>query len=217
MARFLPRLLGRHLLAAYRDIFFKPQWFLALRRGSQAGPFRFSGFTPLYPPKTQGWADPFPFVHDGRLYLFIEEIDQATGLGSLAVMTLDLRTGHACYGNAGHPAPLHIATDGTITPLPLRGTIIGLEGFQPFPSGTVTFAPGDKLVTISDGLPDRLDASGKFFGDTRVLDVLRANHTLPIGELLASLRQAAEDFCAGTPPRDDVSILGLEYVHPKPL
>ena len=86
MARFLPRLLGRHLLAAYRDIFFKPQWFLALRRGSQAGPFQFSGFTPLYPPKTQGWADPFPFVHDGRLYLFIEQIDQATGLGSLAVM-----------------------------------------------------------------------------------------------------------------------------------
>ncbi|MGD9609326.1 MAG: SpoIIE family protein phosphatase [Desulfovibrionaceae bacterium] len=132
-------------------------------------------------------------------------------------MALDLRTGHACYGNAGHPAPLHIAADGTITPLPLRGTIIGLEGFQPFPSGTVTFAPGDKLVTISDGLPDRLDETGKFFGEALVLDVLRANHTLPIGELLASLRQAAEDFCAGTPPRDDVSILGLEFVHPKPL
>lgn len=87
MVRFLPRLLGRHVLAAYRDIFFKPQWFLALRRNSQAGPFRFSGFTPLYPPKTKGWADPFPILHEGRLSLFVEEIDQKTGLGSIAVMT----------------------------------------------------------------------------------------------------------------------------------
>lgn len=130
-------------------------------------------------------------------------------------MTIDLRTGFARYGNAGHPPPLRITPSGCIEALTLRGTIIGLEGFQPFPSGELVFAPGDKLVMISDGLADRLDPSGAFFGDDRVINVLRQNARLPIADLLAALRQAAESFCTGTPPRDDVSILGVEFVHPK--
>ena len=130
-------------------------------------------------------------------------------------MTIDLRSGAARYGNAGHPPPLHIAADGRIEPLPLRGTIIGLEGFQPFTSGELTFAPGDKLVTVSDGLADRLNPAGVFFGDRRVLDVIREHVRQPVAELLAAMRQAAEAFCAGTPPRDDVSILGVEFLHPK--
>lgn len=130
-------------------------------------------------------------------------------------MTIDLRTGEAQYGNAGHPPPLRISWDGGIEPLELRGTIIGLEGFQPFPSGKLTFAPGDKLVTISDGLPDRLDPKGDFFGDKRVLDTVCRCARSPIAELLAALRQEAETFSAGAPPRDDVSILGVEFLHPK--
>jgi len=130
-------------------------------------------------------------------------------------MTIDLRSGTARYGNAGHPPPWRITAEGRIEPLTLRGTIIGLEGFQPFPSGELLLAPGDKLVMVSDGLPDRLDPSGEFFGEKRVLDVLRQNAKRPVADLLTALRQAAETFCAGTPPRDDVSILGVEFLHPK--
>jgi PAS domain S-box-containing protein len=130
-------------------------------------------------------------------------------------MTIDLRTGHAQYGNAGHPPALRIAASGSIEPLALRGTIIGLEGFQPFPSGELTLHPGDKLVAVSDGLADRLDATGTFFGEARVQSVLRQNAQQPIADLLGALRQAVEDFCNGTPPRDDMSILGVEFVHPR--
>ncbi len=86
MLRFLPRLLGRHLRAAFRDIFFKPQWFLALRRGG-GDPFDPSGYEPLFPPGTRGWADPFPFIHQGAVHLFFEDIHPATGKRSIAVMT----------------------------------------------------------------------------------------------------------------------------------
>lgn len=132
-------------------------------------------------------------------------------------MTIDLRTGRAQYGNAGHPPALRIMADGGIASLDLRGTIIGLEGFLPFPSGSLVLAPGDKLVAVSDGLADRLDPEGRFYGDDRVLDVLRRNTQKPIGELLAVLRQSVEDFCQGTPPRDDMSVLGVEFVHPKTI
>lgn len=86
MLEFFPRLIGRHCLAACRDVFFRPQWFLALRR-EVGNPFDLHGFSPLFPPAPKSWADPFPFIHQGEMHLFIEEIDKASGLGSIAVMT----------------------------------------------------------------------------------------------------------------------------------
>jgi len=84
--RFLPRLARRAAAAAWRDVFFRPQWFLALRRDG-GDPFDLDGFTPVFPPDASGWADPFPFVHEGTTHLFFEDIDKDTGLGSIAVMT----------------------------------------------------------------------------------------------------------------------------------
>lgn len=141
--------------------------------------------------------------------------DKFSKFFTIFYMTIDLRSGAAHYGNAGHPPPLFIAADGRIEPLDQRGTIIGLEGFQPFSSNELSFCPGDKLVMVSDGLADRLDPSGAFFGEARVCNAIRENARRPVADLLTALRQAAETFCAGTPPRDDVSILGVEFLHPK--
>jgi hypothetical protein len=82
----LARLAGRYLAAAWRSVLYKPQWFLALRRGG-GDPFDPRGFAPLFPPDASGWADPFPFVHAGLTHLFFEHIHKDTGLGSIAVMT----------------------------------------------------------------------------------------------------------------------------------
>lgn len=130
-------------------------------------------------------------------------------------MALDLRTGHARYCNAGHPPPLRVTPDGVVAALPCRGTIVGLGGFQPFCAGGLTLAPGDKLVLVSDGLADTLDPDGVFFGEERTLEVLRRQAGRPVAEVLAALRRAAQVFCDGTPPRDDVSLLGVEFLRPK--
>ena len=130
-------------------------------------------------------------------------------------MAIDLRTGFARYGNAGHPPPLRISQAGDIEALPLGGTIIGLSGFNPFPAGELTFAPGDRLILVSDGLGDTLNPEGEFFGEERTLAVLREQAGRPLAEQLSTLRRTAEAFCAGAPPRDDVSMLGVEFVRPK--
>jgi hypothetical protein len=86
MLGILSRLAGRLLAAAWRSVLFRPQWFLGLRRGG-GDPFDPRGFTPLFPPDASGWADPFPFVHQGKTHLFFEHIHKDTGLGMIAVMT----------------------------------------------------------------------------------------------------------------------------------
>jgi len=46
-------------------------------------------FKPLMPPARYDWADPFLWMHDGRLYIFIEELPHATQRGHIACLELD--------------------------------------------------------------------------------------------------------------------------------
>lgn len=88
--RFFGGLAAFGLKRAWQDIFHRRQWHLALRPGNgdplRSG-FSIQRFTPVYPPKGLGWADPVVFVKDGRRWLFIEEIP-GQGKGVLSVMEL---------------------------------------------------------------------------------------------------------------------------------
>ncbi|UJX42847.1 SpoIIE family protein phosphatase [Desulfovibrio sp. JY] len=130
-------------------------------------------------------------------------------------MTLDLGTGRVRYSNAGHPPPYRLTPDGDIATLPERGTIIGLSGFLPFPAGEFSMAPGERLIVTSDGLADTVGPDGAFFGEDRIRSVLTREAKKPLEATLAAVRRAARDFCGDTPPRDDLSLLGLEFVRPR--
>ncbi|MFP5239390.1 MAG: hypothetical protein ACLGQW_06135, partial [Acidobacteriota bacterium] len=81
------------LTRAWQDILHRRQWFLAVRPGdgNPAAPgFATRPFTPLYPPKGTGWADPLFFSRGGRSWLFIEEIPPS-GRGVISVMDYDGR------------------------------------------------------------------------------------------------------------------------------
>ena len=47
--------------------------------------------------------------------------------------------------------------------------VIGLFDGTPFEEGSVTLAPGDFLLTFSDGVSEAMDSSGEEFGDERLL------------------------------------------------
>lgn len=76
-AAFAARFARWGLKRAINDLFMRRQWFLATRPGtgdpSRPG-FASDPFTPLHPPKGTGLADPFLFAHEGRDWLFVEEI-----------------------------------------------------------------------------------------------------------------------------------------------
>jgi len=86
--RFFGGLAAFGLKRAWQDIFHRRQWHLAVRPGDgdplRPG-FATEPFTPVYPPKGLGWADPIVFAKDGRNWLFIEEIP-GQGKGVLSVM-----------------------------------------------------------------------------------------------------------------------------------
>lgn len=75
---------ARHKLAHHE------QWFIELERtgtDNLTGTPRAS--KPLYPPPDRFWADPFLARHEGRTWLFVEEVFFADGKGHIAAMEID--------------------------------------------------------------------------------------------------------------------------------
>lgn len=67
------------------------QWLLGYQRTAGSSDLRQLSrqrFHLLVPPSDRAWADPFPVVHDGRSFLFVEEVFRRTGRGHISVMEL---------------------------------------------------------------------------------------------------------------------------------
>ncbi len=133
---------------------------------------------------------------------------------TIVYMVLELPTGLLTYANAGHPAPVAATPDGRLESLDERGTIIGLEGFAPFEETSRRLSPGEKVLLYSDGLVDFQNPAGEFFGEGRLLDLLAATAGRPVTEVVETAGKAIGRFGGQAKPRDDISLLGLEYLGP---
>jgi hypothetical protein len=67
---------------------------------------------------------------------------------------LDPATGEVTYADAGHGLTVVVRADGTAARLPALGLPLGVLDEPDREQGSVTLAPGDVLVTFSDGVLD---------------------------------------------------------------
>jgi PAS domain S-box-containing protein len=116
---------------------------------------------------------------------------------------------------AGHPLPLRLRQDGTVTaaaePQPLLGVIEDLELYEE----TVTLDPGDVLLCVTDGVTERREGT-RMLGDDGLADVLTTCTGLTAGAVAARIMRAVERF-ASDAPSDDMAILAMRVpeVHPE--
>ncbi|MHA6763195.1 SpoIIE family protein phosphatase [Streptacidiphilus sp. PAMC 29251] len=108
---------------------------------------------------------------------------------------------------AGHPLPLRLRPDGTVSaaavPQPLLGVMEDLELFEE----TVVLEPGDVLLCVTDGITERREGS-RMLGDDGLAEVLAGCTGLTAGAVAARVLRAVERF-APEPASDDMAILAL--------
>ena len=84
ISRFLTRHSPRLAKKAYRRLFGDEQWFLAVKAGPPLADSETTGRTPAaqwkvhHAPPGRFWADPFPIVVDGRVWVFFEDYSFAS-------------------------------------------------------------------------------------------------------------------------------------------
>ncbi|MCK8675822.1 SpoIIE family protein phosphatase [Streptomyces lichenis] len=115
---------------------------------------------------------------------------------------------------AGHPLPLRLRQDGTVTPAaepqPLLGVMDDLELYEE----TVTLDPGDVLLCVTDGVTERREGS-RMLGDDGLAEVLTSCTGLTAGAVSARIMRAVERFAAD-PPSDDMAILAMRVPEEHP-
>ena len=111
--------------------------------------------------------------------------------------------------NAGHWQPL-LWKDGRCQKLPLEGLPLSIEDNATYDERSYSLVQGDVLVCYSDGITERQNAAGDFYGTERLRLLVAANHSLSAAALVALIFDDAEGFAAGVPPTDDGTLVVLK-------
>ena len=120
------------------------------------------------------------------------------------------------YVSAGHPpAVLIVAGDeGRTAALEADGYAVGWFDEGDFEEHSLDLAAGDRLFVYSDGVTEAMDDGASHFGGERLAALLGRLRCDDLGDCLAAVTAAINDFRGGTEPLDDVTVLALEMPAP---
>ena len=124
---------------------------------------------------------------------------------------MDLETGHVDYTNAGHNQPYVLHPDGSVEALPTQGNMAlgAFEGLE-YKSGELTLAPGDMLVTYTDGVTEAENESHEQFGEETLAALLPNYVTASAAGMVEGIRSQVQNFVGGAPQSDDITVLVIK-------
>jgi sigma-B regulation protein RsbU (phosphoserine phosphatase) len=117
------------------------------------------------------------------------------------------RNGNVIYVNAGHQPPLLFHGKGNVLELSTGGTVIGPLPEVRFHRGMAYLDPGDLLVLCTDGILERRDPAGTFFGEERLRSLVAERRGSTASAILEAIFDAAEEHGAGRAWEDDATVM----------
>ncbi len=133
------------------------------------------------------------------------------GMG-LGAAVIDTRRMQVELAFAGMPYPYHYrAADRRLKPLVMKGPPLGFLSRIHVQSCRVDLAPGDCLVFLSDGIPERFNDQNQLWG-SRALEASLApacRDSRSAERIAKSLLAACDQFANGRDHEDDMTVLAL--------
>jgi serine phosphatase RsbU (regulator of sigma subunit) len=119
------------------------------------------------------------------------------------------------YVNAGHDPPFLLRRafgDGSEKPaeverLTAGGLPLGAFADSKYREASIALGAGDLIAIYTDGITEAADATEKEFGVARLEELLRTNAHLPAAELCRRVLETVDEFRAGGPQHDDMTLL----------
>jgi sigma-B regulation protein RsbU (phosphoserine phosphatase) len=123
------------------------------------------------------------------------------------------------YVNAGHQPPILFFRNprpgqpGELA-LTTGGTVIGPLPEAQFRRGFARVHPGEVLLMLTDGILERRDRAGEFFGLDRVRAIVREGQAQPAQAILDRLFESALAWGEGRPWEDDATVVVVKREGP---
>ena len=127
---------------------------------------------------------------------------------------LNTSTGLIQYAVGGHNPPYIFSPGGKVRPLPIAhsGTIVGLIEASRYETETCRLAPGEGILLYTDGVTEAVNTADDFFGEERLEQYLARNASAGAEQIVGGLHAAVQEFAAGAPQSDDITVLALRYL-----
>jgi PAS domain S-box-containing protein len=109
--------------------------------------------------------------------------------------------------SGGHPLPMLLAADGTVTSIGRAGSLVGAFPEVTCPHDVLTLQPGEALVLYTDGVTERR-LGGRFLGEDGLAEVIAGAVGRRAGGI-ADTVAAAVAASAQDPATDDMALLVL--------
>ncbi|MDY0042833.1 MAG: PP2C family protein-serine/threonine phosphatase [Desulforhabdus sp.] len=124
---------------------------------------------------------------------------------------VNIRQGYLIHANAGHPPAILLNPERGVEVIDADGPIIGMGGI-PFEEARTEIARGDKVLFYTDGIIEYENPREGFYGKERFYDLLQESKRQPITAIMDKIIDSVLEFGDHTPPQDDISLLGFEYM-----
>ncbi|MBV9454579.1 MAG: PAS domain S-box protein [Rubrobacter sp.] len=111
-----------------------------------------------------------------------------------------------CRG--GHSPPFVLKADGSIYKIGQPGHAIGIFDDANLTEQEAHLAPGDTLVFYTDGVLEARSPAGTFYGEERLMSLLRSSVALDASSMASRIEDAVLSFQEQA-PRDDIAVLVL--------
>jgi serine phosphatase RsbU (regulator of sigma subunit) len=108
--------------------------------------------------------------------------------------------------NGGHVSPLIVRANGQIETIAEGDLPVGVFDFATFHSIPIRLETGDRIVLLTDGITEAENVEGIQFGTSQLERYLAEPNPVE------TLFRALEQFCMGTRPQDDQTILTIDRI-----
>lgn len=142
-----------------------------------------------------------------RINRMFWEVTPAGLFASLFFGVVDSAARVLDYVNAGHFHPFVLRRDGSVCDLDEGGAVLGLVEEAAYVQGRVRLEPGDQVVFYTDGVIERANAEGEFYGIERLKDAARRSRGDAARIALYSMLGDLQDWSGGAPAEDDTTLI----------
>jgi sigma-B regulation protein RsbU (phosphoserine phosphatase) len=122
---------------------------------------------------------------------------------------LNPSTGELSYINGGHEPPYIVNNEGTIrVHLGPTGPAVGVQADANLEMRQTSISPGDLFFGYTDGVTEARMAEGEFFGERRLLKLLKAGGCSAEG-MVKNISAALETYIGRAEQFDDITMLAI--------
>jgi len=143
----------------------------------------------------------------GEINQYIFENSPSNKFLTLFYGELDPIAGILTYSNGGHNNPILVRTNGEFERLDRGGLPIGMMQNVQYQEASIHFDSGDILVIYSDGITESVNENEEEFGEQRLIDVLKQNHSRSSSGIRDRIDEALSRFVGTMAPVDDMTLM----------